>query len=158
MFWEKYTFSMDFQLTDPFHCVWAVEENLAQFSKDENWHLTQMPRLLQRRIYSYSYIHWRKLEGSFCNLTQPNIRTEVCFFLWQRDFSAQACCWLVIPSVVLTPRQSVEISNIIDLSNSFHLLADHSINLCHISSPHEQCVFLFCFFILCLQQTFKCDV
>ncbi len=54
VFWEKYKCSMDFQLTDPFHCVWAVEENLAQFSKDENWHLTQMPRLLQ--LYSEQYI------------------------------------------------------------------------------------------------------
>lgn len=57
-------------------------------------------------------------------------------------FSAQVCCWLAIPSAVLALGQPVEISKIIDLSDSFHLLADHSINLYYN-------VFLYC---ICSEQ------
>lgn len=115
-------------------------------SKDYNWHLTQIAQALSAIILGTKESP-RALWIQFCNTTSRNIRTAVCF-------SAQVCCWLPIPSAVLTLGQPVEISNIIYLSDSFHLLADHSINLYYISSHHEHCFYISC---IC-SELFKCAV
>jgi len=112
------------------------------------WHLEAFASELFMYIYAFSYIFLSTKESpralwiQFCNTTSQNIRTAVCF-------SAQVCCWLAIPSAVLTLGQPVEISNIIDLFDSFHLPADHSIKLYYISSHHDQCFFISC---ICSEQ------